>query len=163
LRVKLDGALTDSARRSLGVGAIVVVARDARQPDRLVQGPTMTIYDSTNVRVRANSTDSSGVVRVDSVRVGRYRVLVDRIGYVRRATTVDVTAGCTITIEAYLEMVLLGLETVVVTMVPWREHWWQFWRPRPPAATPSSTAPPPIPPPNPTPDSRMTVTSCTAP
>jgi hypothetical protein len=161
LRVKLDGALTDSARRSLGMGAIVVVAREARQPDRLVQGLTITIYDSTHVRVRANSTDASGVVRLDSVRVGRYRVLVDRIGYLRRATTVDVVAGCTITVEAYLAMLMVGIETVVVTTVPWRAHWWQLWRPRAPAATPSTT-PPPIPPPNPTQDGRMTVTSCTA-
>lgn len=95
----------DSAGLAQKAGRLIVIVRNVANPSqalRQAQVLLLSRIDESAPRSAINWTDTLGVVRLDSVAPGKPFVRVRALGYHPLLVPVEVTAGCTSYIEAYM-------------------------------------------------------------
>jgi hypothetical protein len=91
-------------------GRLAVVVRSADQPfQELVQARVQIATSDGAKMIASASVDSAGFVVFDPLGVGRYRVIVSRLGSATAVFTVPVESGCRTDLEVYIGMRFIGM------------------------------------------------------
>jgi len=97
----------DSVGLAQMAGKLIVIARDVGNPSQTLRQAQVLLLsrkDESPPRSAINWTDALGVVKLDSVRIGTRFVRVRALGYQPLLVPLQVIAGCTSYIEAYLSL-----------------------------------------------------------
>lgn len=100
----------DSAGVANNTAVVRVAVRVTVRPTEALSDAMVDLLDAASRPVAQASSSPTGAVAFPNVQAGAYTLRVRRIGYEVLTTSVQVTAGCALDVEAYLKQAFIGLD-----------------------------------------------------
>lgn len=107
--IRRANSYEDGDLKMLGLGRLEVVLRSSEQPTQWLAQGTVSVQRLPADSLRRLATNQSGIAYFDSLAIGSYEVIAQRIGYGRVVIQVDILGGCRTAVEAYVSIQAIGI------------------------------------------------------